>query len=90
MTTRRECYDVLGLSEDASQKEIRKAYRKLAMKYHPDRNKNPAAAEEFRKISEAYSVLTGKTELKKQRRPYSWEADVQQVWKEQDNRSMYI
>lgn len=52
-------YSLLGISRDASADEIKKAYRKKAMKYHPDRNKGDAQAEEmFKKVSEAYEVLS--------------------------------
>jgi preprotein translocase subunit Sec63 len=48
-------YEVLGVKKDSSAQDIKKAYRKLAMKYHPDRNKgNKEAEEKFKKISEAY------------------------------------
>jgi curved DNA-binding protein len=54
-------YSTLGVSKDASDKEIKKAYRKLAMKYHPDHTKGDKGAEEkFKKISEAYAVLSDK------------------------------
>jgi curved DNA-binding protein len=54
----KEYYAILGLKEDASPEEIRKAYRKLALHYHPDRNRGDAGAEErFKAISEAYGVL---------------------------------
>jgi curved DNA-binding protein CbpA len=54
----KEYYAILGLKEDASSEEIRKAYRKLALHYHPDRNRGDAGAEErFKAISEAYAVL---------------------------------
>jgi len=55
----KEYYAILGLKEDASLEEIRKAYRKLALHYHPDRNRgNPGAEERFKAISEAYGVLS--------------------------------
>jgi curved DNA-binding protein len=54
-------YSTLGVSKDASDGEIKKAYRKLAMKYHPDHTKGDKGAEEkFKKISEAYAVLSDK------------------------------
>jgi len=54
----KEYYAILGLKEDAPEDEIRRAYRKLALHYHPDRNRgNPGAEESFKAISEAYGVL---------------------------------
>ena len=51
-------YQILGVKKTASEEEIKKAYRKLAMKYHPDHTKGDKAAEEkFKKISEAYEVF---------------------------------
>lgn len=59
MSTSRDYYEVLGVSKEAAQPEIKKAYRKLAMKYHPDRTKGDKKMEEkFKKISEAYKVLS--------------------------------
>ena len=54
----RDYYEVLGLSKDASQEQIKKAYRKLAKAYHPDANPgNKEAEEKFKEINEAYEVL---------------------------------
>lgn len=51
-------YDILGVKKDASEKEINRAYRKLAAKYHPDINHEPGAEEKFKKINEAHEVLS--------------------------------
>lgn len=56
---KRDYYDVLGLNRDASEEDIKKAYRKLAMKWHPDRNPdNPKAEERFKEAKEAYEILS--------------------------------
>lgn len=57
-TTKRDYYDVLGVSRGASSEEIKKAFRRLAMQYHPDRNKDPGAEQKFKEVSEAYEVLS--------------------------------
>ena len=57
--SKKDYYDVLGVSKSASKDELKKAYRKLAMKYHPDRNPDDSqAAEKFKELSEAYEILS--------------------------------
>lgn len=58
LVTKLDFYDVLGVGRDASQDEIKRAFRKLAFKYHPDRNKMSDAEERFKEISEAYAILS--------------------------------
>lgn len=58
MTTKKDYYEILGVSRDASQSDIKKAYRKLALKWHPDKNDSENAEERFKEINEAYEVLS--------------------------------
>ncbi|MEL7341143.1 MAG: DnaJ domain-containing protein, partial [Bacteroidota bacterium] len=59
MSSKRDYYEVLGVSKGASKDEMKKAYRKLALKYHPDRNQGDEEAEnKFKEAAEAYEVLS--------------------------------
>lgn len=65
MSEKRDYYDVLGISRNADDAQIKKAYRKLAKKYHPDTNAGDAAAErKFKEVTEAYTVLSDKEKRK--------------------------
>jgi molecular chaperone DnaJ len=56
--SKRDYYDVLGVPRNSSKDQIKNEYRKLALKYHPDRNKEPGAEDKFKEISEAYAILS--------------------------------
>lgn len=58
MSQKRDYYEVLGVQKNATKEDIKTSYRKLALKYHPDRNKEAGAEEKFKEISEAYAVLS--------------------------------
>jgi len=53
-------YEILGLNNDASEEEIRKSYKKLAVKFHPDKNKSKFASDAFKKIAHSFTVLSNK------------------------------
>src|SRR3954465_8433766 len=64
--SKRDFYDILGVAKNASAEEIKKAYRRLAIKYHPDKNPDDKAAEEkFKEAAEAYSVLSNAEQRKR-------------------------
>ncbi|KAM4572715.1 dnaJ homolog subfamily B member 9a isoform 1-T2 [Odontesthes bonariensis] len=58
---KKDYYDILGVPRGASERQIKKAFHKLAMKYHPDKNKSPDAEVRFREIAEAYEILSDET-----------------------------
>lgn len=65
MKTKRDCYEILGVSRNATANEIKKAYRKLAKKYHPDTNAgNTQAEERFKEITQAYGILSDEEKKK--------------------------
>src|SRR5215204_134923 len=63
--SKRDYYEILGVPRAASKDDIKTAYRKLALQYHPDRNKSSGAEEKFKEISEAYAVLSDDTKRKR-------------------------
>ena len=50
-------YDILGVSQDSNEQDIKKSYRKLSLQYHPDRNSDPQATEKYKQINEAYEFF---------------------------------
>jgi preprotein translocase subunit Sec63 len=88
----KDYHEILGVSKDASESEIKKKYRKLALKYHPDRNKSRNAEEKFKEINEAYAILTGKQsvpvvytnerhqEYKRKSSIMTWEEQIMWIW----------
>ena len=65
MSTKRDYYEVLNVDRNATKEDIKNKYRKLALQFHPDRNKNAGAEEKFKEISEAYAVLSDDEKRKK-------------------------
>tara|TARA_B100000686_G_scaffold285450_1_gene309626 strand:+ start:2522 stop:3613 length:1092 start_codon:yes stop_codon:yes gene_type:complete len=61
MANKHDYYESLGIPRDASDDDVRRAFRKKAMEFHPDRNKDPSAGEHFREVNEAYQVLSDKS-----------------------------
>ena len=82
MATKRDYYEILGVDKKASADEIKKDYRKLAMKYHPDKNKADDAEEKFKEISEAYGVLSD--EKKRQQYDQFGHAGIDQRYSQED------
>jgi DnaJ-class molecular chaperone len=61
---KKDYYDILGIEKTADETQIKKAYRKLAIKFHPDKNKAKSAEEAFKKVNQAFSVLSDKSKRK--------------------------
>ncbi|MBM3904259.1 MAG: hypothetical protein FJ357_03875 [Thaumarchaeota archaeon] len=81
-----QCYEILELQKDASHKEIKQAYRKLSLRYHPDRNKDNDAEKKFKEITHAYQIL--KLEQKKSNSTHkNVEAAQTEFWKYYDKKT---
>lgn len=80
--TKRDYYEILGVPKQASKSDIKKSYRKLALKYHPDRNKESDAAEKFKEVSEAYAVLSD--EKKRQQYDQYGHAGFDRMYSQED------
>lgn len=97
MIRAKDYHGILGVSKKAGKDEIRRAYRRLAMLYHPDRNHEPGATERFKEINEAYSVLSGKEKAPLHTREETidpdtaWAASVVRIWDQmmRENNNMY-
>jgi molecular chaperone DnaJ len=79
---KRDYYEVLGIERSATRDHIKQAYRKLALQYHPDRNKEPNAENKFKEIAEAYAVLSD--ENKRREYDVTGHAGVSERWTEED------
>lgn len=79
---KRDYYEVLGVERGATRDQIKQAYRKLALLYHPDRNKDPDATEKFREIAEAYAVLSD--DVKRREYDATGHAGVDRRWTTED------
>jgi molecular chaperone DnaJ len=79
---KRDYYEVLGLDRTANQEQIKQAYRQLAMKWHPDRNTAPDAADRFKEIAEAYAVLSDPN--KRQAYDTTGHAGISERWSTED------
>jgi hypothetical protein len=86
----KDYHRILGVHKGAPKDEIKRAYRRLALMYHPDRNRAPDAAERFREINEAYRVLSGMerppAEPGPAEREAAWAASVINRWSEMASR----
>jgi len=80
--SKRDYYEVLGVDRTATRDEIKHAYRKLALQFHPDKNKDPGAAVKFRELAEAYAVLSDDTKRKEY--DATGHAGVSERWSSED------
>ncbi len=80
--TKRDYYEILGVDRSATRDQLKQAYRQLALKYHPDRNRDPDATAKFREIAEAYAVLSD--DAKRHEYDATGHAGVSERWTAED------
>ena len=81
-----DCYQILGVKKDASQKEIKNAYRRLSLKYHPDKNKDDRDGEKFKQVLEAYQLLRREEKTKTKTSETDVAAKYAEFWKKYDGK----
>ena len=87
MKTKKDYYEILGVNKESTPDEIKKAYRKLALRYHPDKNKDKDAEEKFKEINEAYEILSDE----KKKTQYDRSGDVDSEYSEfHDPRDVFM
>ena len=83
-----DCYQILGVQKGASQKEIKSAYRKLSLRYHPDKDGNHRDGERFKEITEAYQMLRRAEKSKDRASETDVASKYTQFWKKYDGSKM--
>lgn len=82
-----DCYQILGLQGGASQKEIKNAYRRLSLRYHPDKNKDDRNGEKFKEIKEAYQQLRHEEKTRAKASERDVDTRYAEFWKKYDNKT---
>lgn len=84
MLSTSDCYEILGIQKGASQKEIKTAYRKLSLRYHPDRNEKEKDGDKFKQITEAYQFLRRQEKMSHKKSEVDIEYTYVNFWRYHD------